>query len=193
MKNRSSNKFLLTLITTIFLLGTLAITLQASKKNVNPQVRANPESASCSAVPAGTYNIRVKTYLGIPWNILCPWKNGNWSGTIPAGEIMIGRQSVPRINSGASYSFSTTLRKICDSGLSASNWKQICLTCKYIDCSKVKVTGSGMASQIQCSLGAYTASGNGKLNVSYNGGLLGSCSAKASYNGKIMGSFMVTK
>ena len=198
MKNKSSNKFLLTLITAVVLLGTLAMTLQASKRNVNPKISANsPDllATACSAIPAGTYAVTVKTFSGVPWSVSCSGKNGKWSGTVPAGEFPAGQQKIPRISSGNSYSFNTTLMKVCDSGLSASSWKQICQTCKYIDCAKVKIAGSGTASQIQCSpkTGGYTATGVGKLTVSYNGEDLGSCSTKASYNGKITGSFTKVK
>ena len=174
------------------------MTLQASKRNVNPKISANsPDllATACSAIPAGTYAVTVKTFSGVPWSVSCSGKNGKWSGTVPAGEFPAGQQKIPRISSGNSYSFNTTLMKVCDSGLSASSWKQICQTCKYIDCAKVKIAGSGTASQIQCSpkMAGYTATGVGKLAVSYNSGDLGSCSAKASYNGKITGSFTTTK
>lgn len=203
MKNKiskkTSNKFLLTLSAAVILSLFLGTALQASRNNVNLQTRGASKAVipSCPAVPKGTYTTKVKTYAGIPWSVSCPTKKGNFSGTIPAGEITIGSQSVPKITSGASYSFSTTLKKICDSSSSSptvlSNWKQICLTCKYIDCSKVNLTGSGTASQIQCLLGGYTATGNGKISVSYSIGSLGSCSAKASYSGKVTGSFTPTK
>lgn len=198
ISKNASNKFLLTLSAAIILTIFLGTTLQASKNNLNPQTRAaNPVLPNCPSVPKGTYGIKIKTYAEIPWSISCPKKgapnNGYYSGTVPAGEFAIDNQTLPKLTPRAKFSFSTTLKKICDSstfnGIILPNWKQICLVCKYTDCSKVILSGSGTASQIQCSLGSYTATGNGMINVSYSSESLGSCSAKASYSGKVTGSF----
>lgn len=192
LSKTNSKWFLASLCGLVILLATLVVSVSASQQTQNI-FSWGKEDWVCRRIPAGTYNVKIKTYSEIPWEVTCPWKNGHWSGKIPAGEFPVGSQYTPQIYSGSEYSANTTLEKICNNSIYASgDWREICRVCKYIKCSKAKISGWLKVGQIQCSLGAYKASGAGKVELKYQDNLLGACSAKATYNGKVTGTFMVT-
>jgi len=187
----SSKWFLASLCGVGILLATLIVSVSASQQKQN-LFSWGKEEWACRRIPAGTYSVTLKTASEIPWDVSCPWKNGHWSGKIPAGEFPIGSQYTPQVYSGSEYSGNTTLEKICNNSIYASgSWREICKVCKYIKCSKTKISGWLKVGQIQCSLGGYKASGAGKIEMNYQDTLLGSCKAKATYDGKMTVSFAI--
>lgn len=152
----------------------------------------------CQNIPAGNYDAKLKTYAPTSWEITCPWPGGKWSGKIAAKTIPFGYRWIPTIRKGDKYNIKTTLKEICATpiNLLGAGWNDICKVCQYtqyIDCSKVKVVGKVAVDKISCLLGAYQADGKGNIDISYQGGGLGSCSAKAAYTGKLTGILTVQK
>ncbi|MDP3093892.1 MAG: hypothetical protein Q8N16_03970 [bacterium] len=155
----------------------------------------------CQNIPAGNYDTKVKTHAPTFWEITCPWPEGKWSGKIAATTIPFGYLQIPTIRKGDEYSVETTLQKICATPvILRAGWSDICRVCRHtqyidIDCSKVKIIGKARVEKITCPSGAYQADGKGNadisyqenMGISYQGGGLGSCSAKATYEGKLTG------
>lgn len=144
----------------------------------------------CRKVPAGNYNVWLKTYAPISWEVICGRKR--WSGELPATKIPFGYRWVPTIRKGDRYTLKTTLKDICTSPRSlGAGWSDICQVCRYADCSKVKIKGRLAVNKVKCLLGAYQAKGRGNIKLKYQGDGLGGCTIRATYRGRLMSSFVV--
>lgn len=176
----------------VFLLVALGITVSAVQERQDLLSFASTIiPGGCRKVPAGNYNVKVKTYNPISWEVSCPFPGGNRSGEIPPTTIPFGYRWVPAIYKGDNYTVRTTLKEICTSPKLGIGWSDVCEICQSIDCSKVKINGKLAVKKIECLFEAYRAYGQGNIELNYQGSGLGACSAKASYKGELMGSFVV--
>lgn len=194
LKKKSTSSFrrvVGSLVIIFFLLVGVGITVSAVQEKQGLSSFAAEILRLCQKVPARNYNVKVETYAPTKWEVFCPIRNGRWSGEIPATTIPFGYHWVPTIRKGDTYTIETTLKNICTSPRVEASWNNVCQVCKYIDCSKIKISGKWVVRRIDCLLGAYRAEGQGNVNVTYQGSGLGSCTAKATYSGKLTGTFVV--
>lgn len=185
----SFEKTFIALTVLLFLLVAIAVTTSLVQQRQSLSGLASETIGGCRKVPAGNYNVKVKTDAPTPWEVTCGKKR--WSGELPATTIPFGNRRVSTIRKGDRYTLNTTLKEVCSPSVGPLEvgWDDVCQVCQYIDCSKTNINGSLTVKGINCLLEAYQVEGGGDIKLAYRGGL--GCSAKATYKGKLMGIFLV--
>lgn len=147
---------------------------------------ASSGSIWCQEVPAGNYYVKIKTHFPLEWEISCG--KVSRSGKIPPTTIPFVYHKVPTIRKGDTYTLNTTLGDVCPSYQSKGRRNDVCEVCKYIDCSKITISGKLDVGKIYCLLSAYQVRGQGSIKIT--GSDLKGCTAEASYGGRLTGTFV---